>query len=224
MSSPFSLQRLSSAFARLMGGPAVETPPPPEGAADDIDDDDEGVLGESTRSVTPRKIVEAMLFVGKPDGQPLSPREMAAAIRDVEPDHIDELVQQLNALYREQQAALEIASVAGGYRMQLRPDLHRRRFVLQGRMKAARLSASAVETLSVVAYRQGVAASEVDRLRGSKSRMVLDQLVRRQLLRVERGADAEGPRYYTTPRFERLLGVRTLEELPRLAEWDDPGE
>jgi segregation and condensation protein B len=191
----------------------------------DAHDEDESPLEESPRAVTPRRIVEAMLFVGQADGRPLTARQMAAPLRDIDPEQIAPLVAELNEVYRQHRAAVEIVREGAGFRMQLRADLQHLRPQFQGRSKTARLSEAAVETLALVAYKQGISARRIDRLRGSQSRAVLDQLVRRQLLRVERGAlREEGPQYFTTPRFARLLGIRSLEDLPRTAEWDDRAE
>jgi segregation and condensation protein B len=211
----FSLERLSSAFARLMGAP----PPASRAAAakpqvavepDDIVADDDSL------PVTPRMIVEGMLFVGRTDGRPITSREIASHIRDVEPAEVDALVAQLNGAYREDGAAYEIAGDASGYRLQLRSDLGRIRDRLRGRVRMAKLTPAALEVLSVVAYRQGVTGEELNRLRGSQSHAILAQLVRRQLVRVERPTMApRAAHYHTTERFNKLFGVASPADLPR---------
>jgi segregation and condensation protein B len=73
----------------------------------------------------------------------------------------------------------------------------------------------------MVAYNQPLAAEEVGRLRGKPSGHLLSQLVRRDLLRVER--TDEKPRkslYYTTPRFLEFFHIDSLEDLPRGQELD----
>lgn len=174
------------------------------------------------RNVTPQKIVEGLLFVGGPGRGALTSRAMASVIRDVEPDEVERLINQLNRSYAETQAPYEIVRVDGGFRLQLcapfRPILHR---VLR-RARPARLSTQALETLAIVAYRQGITGAEVDQQRRVKSHAVLAQLVLRGLLRVERDEGAgQAPRYFTTERFFQTLGIRTLDELPRLTELDD---
>ena len=79
-----------------------------------------------------------------------------------------------------------------------------------GRVKEARLSQAAVEVLAVVAYRQPLTRDEIDALRGRPSGGLLAQLVRRQLLRIERPEDRpRQPKYLTTDRF--LAAVRPRE-------------
>ena len=67
--------------------------------------------------VSPRSILEAMLFVGHPDNEPLKRQEAAALIRGVEPAEIDDLVCELNTTYDEQDAPYTIASDGPGYRL-----------------------------------------------------------------------------------------------------------
>jgi segregation and condensation protein B len=217
----FTLERLSSAFARLMG----TTTSARKAAAPQIAiaaDDDLADPTADAAPVTPRMIVEGMLFVGAADGRPLASREMAAHIRNVSPDEVDSLVAELNGAYQQEGAAYEIVAVDGGYRLQLRGDLAEVRQRFRGDVRAAKLTPAALEVLSVVAYKQPVTADDVNCLRGSQSYAILAQLVRRQLVRVERSAPASrSARYFTTDRFNRLFGVANPAELPRSEDLDD---
>lgn len=216
----FTLERLSSAFARLMG-PST----PARQAAKQVAVADDDVLADATTDaapVTPRMIVEGMLFVGASDGRPLTNREIAAHIRNVSPEEVDLLVAELNRAYEQDGAAYEIAALDGGYRLQLRSDLGEVRQRFRGEVRAAKLTPAALEVLSVVAYKQPVTAEDVNRLRGSQSYAILAQLVRRQLVRVERATQApRGTRYFTTNRFNRLFGVAGPGDLPRSEDLDD---
>lgn len=218
----FTLERLSSAFARLMGtttAPARKAPTVPIA----VDGDD--LLVDPTADaapVTPRMIVEGMLFVGAGDGRPLASREMAAHMRNVSPAEVDAIVAELNEAYRQDGAAYEIVAAADGHRLQLRDDQADVRQRFRGEVRAAKLTPAALEVLSVIAYRQPVTGEEVNRLRGSQSYAILAQLVRRQLVRVERPAQApRAARYSTTERFNRLFGVSGPADLPRSQELDD---
>jgi segregation and condensation protein B len=217
----FTLERLSSAFARLMGTstPARKAAQPQIAIAADDDLTDPTA---DAAPVTPRMIVEGMLFVGAADGRPLASREIAAHIRNVPPEEVDSLVAELNRAYRQDGAAYEIATLDDGYRLQLRGDVAEVRQRFRGEVRAAKLTPAALEVLSVVAYKQPVSADDVNRLRGSQSYAILAQLVRRQLVRVERSTQApRGTRYYTTDRFNRLFGVAGPADLPRSEDLDD---
>jgi segregation and condensation protein B len=217
----FKLEHVSSAFARLIGAKSRGAPPPAETAAVAVDAEDP-LDNDEALPVTPRSIVEGMLFVGRPDGRPLTSREMASHIPDVTPDQVDDLVAELNDAYRQDGAGYEIVADGAGYRLQLRPDLAPLRERLRGRTRAARLTPAAVEVLSVIAYRQPVTGEEIAKLRGAQSQGILQQLVRRQLVRIARSAEApRTPRYHTTERFNALFGVQSAVDLPRDEDLDD---
>jgi segregation and condensation protein B len=218
----FSLERLSSAFARLMGAPAGAAAKPTVAKPQITLEPDEEPAEDDALPVTPRMIVEGMLFVGNAEGQPLSAAKIASHIRNVSPAEVEEIVAELNSAYREDETAYEITGDAAGYRLQLRRELGILRDQFRGQQRAAKLTPAAVEVLSIVAYRQGISGEELNKLRGSQSHAVLAQLVRRQLVRVERPAETPPvARYHTTSRFNQLFGVSSPADLPRSEELDD---
>lgn len=216
----FSRDRLSAAFARLTGTAQPNT----DEAAADASSEEDDVAPETRQAelISPQTIVEAMLFVGSEGGTSLTAREMASHVRDVSPREVDSVVAQLNQEYLAEETAYEIVSEGAGYRMQLRRQFGSVRDRITGRLCAAKLSAAAVETLSVVAYRQPVTAEQVTQLRGNRSHAVLAQLVRRGLVRLERPNDTpRRPRYFTTDRFNQLLQIESASDLPASGEVDD---
>src|SRR5207253_2155671 len=90
----------------------------------------------------------------------------------------------------------------------------------RGALRPRRLSPAALETLAIVAYRQPVGRSEVDEIRGVDSGAVIDKLAERGLVEVvTRGEGLGRPLLYgTTPQFLEILGLKDLDELPRLEE------
>src|SRR5262249_62030478 len=84
----------------------------------------------------------------------------------------------------------------------------------------ARLSAPAMETLAVVAYRQPILRAEIESIRGVGCEDILRQLLERDLVRiVGRSEDLGRPLLYgTTKRFLEVYGLRSLDDLPRAAE------
>ena len=171
--------------------------------------------------VTPASILEALLFVGSPDNAPLAPRKAASLIRGVSPTEIEALVDDLNHHYEQAQAAYRIVRSEQGYRLTLCADLQPVCARLRGRERPARLSPAAIEVLAVVAYHQPATVEEVDRLRNHQSGAILNQLVRRGLLGLQRDPqNARVRRYATTDRFLNLFGLDSIADLPR-AEIDD---
>jgi segregation and condensation protein B len=234
-----SFRALREAFAQALGGrknppqePPAETPPAAEPAASparsprdllppDGDDEDRLDLGpredDDSCQLSPRTILEAMLFVGSPANESLSSARVAELMRDVQPEEIPALVAELNRRYAADRCPYQIVSEGSGYRLVLQRGFDAIRDQLYGRVREARLSPAAIDVLSLLAYRQPLTAEEIGRLRGLPSNHLLAQLVRRQLLRIQRSeVPGERPLYYTTPRFLELFGLESLADLPQV--------
>lgn len=178
-------------------------------------------VADARQIISPRMIVEGMLFVGLADGAPITNRMMASHIRDVSPQEVDALVVELNEIYDRGGSCYTIISEGAGYRMALRPEFDALRIRMSGRAKQVKLTPQAIEVLSVVAYRQPIDSEQVTQARGSRSDALLNQLIRRGLLRLERPTDAPKGVYRTTDRFNRLLNIKSCAELPRSEDLDD---
>jgi segregation and condensation protein B len=135
----------------------------------------------------------------------------------------DEVAQTLRDLAAEYHAAgrgFELRPVAGGWRLYTRASCapYVERFVREG--QSARLSQAALETLSVVAYRQPTTRSRIAAVRGVNVDAVMRTLVTRGLV-AEVGIERETGSilYATTDHFLERLGVASLEDLPELADY-----
>ena len=176
-------------------------------------------MNDDPRLTNPRTILEAMLFVGHPENEPLSREEAAAGMRGVEVDEIDELVEELNEEYESLGCPYIVVHEKQGFRLTLRPPWQPLRERFYGKLREARLSQAAIDVLSVVAYRQPITREEVDHLRGKESGALLRQLVRRTLLRIEMPKEkGERKCYHTTDRFLELFGLEQLADLPQSEE------
>ncbi|MGI9472934.1 MAG: SMC-Scp complex subunit ScpB [Rubripirellula sp.] len=227
-----SLDDLGAAYARVAAEHDPEAFATPEADEETSDSDDpEEASGEEPEEagletvddvVTPEAIVEAALFVGHPENKSMSEQRLASLMRDVSPEEIVDLVGQLNDSYREADQALRIIRDDHGYRMTVAPEVESVRRSFLGKVRETRLSQMAIEVLSLVAYQPGVTAQKVQDQRGRESASLLNQLVRRQLLRIDRIKPEDGgraiPHYYPTERFLVLFGLETLEDLPHVEE------
>jgi segregation and condensation protein B len=158
-----------------------------------------------------------MLFVGSPANEPLSSARAAELMRGMQPEEIPDLVAELNRRYAADGCPYQIVSQQAGYRLVLRQGYEGIRERTYGRVREARLSPAAIDVLAMLAYRQPLTAEEVSKLRGLPSNHLLSQLVRRQLLRIERcETPGQRPLYYTTHRFLRLFGLESLDDLPQV--------
>ncbi len=221
-----SLDELSAAFAEAMRGEKPQTHKPAaspggEAAPDEVSHGLEETEGaeppeELTAEVTPCGILEAMLFTGSPDNTPLTAERAASLMRGVDAKEIHELVKQLNARYESAECPYHIVSEGAGYRLRLREEFARLREKFYGRVRQARLSQAAIDVLALVAYNQPIDQEEVNKLRSAHSNSILLQLVRRQLLRVDRTDEKPSRKlYHTTGRFLALLGLESLKDLPQ---------
>lgn len=219
-----SLENLSEAYAQLIDGgadPYQNTSAVSAEGEPEPDEPEEEQAAEDLGDVSPRGILEAMLFVGNPDGEPLTSKYVASLMRGVSPREIDELVEELNADYEEEGRPYRIESSGPGYLLKLREEFAGQRDKFYGRVREAKLSQAAIDVLALVAYRQPLTSEDVTNLRGTPSGAVLSQLVRRQLLRIERPDEKpRKPRFYTTERFLNLFGLAAIDELPQGQDFD----
>jgi segregation and condensation protein B len=161
-----------------------------------------------------RRAIEAILMVAD---EPLEPH-LLAQLLEVSPARVEELCAELVNAYEADERGFVLARVAGGYRFQSHPDLapYVERFALEG--QSARLSAAALETLAIVAYKQPVSRAQVAAIRGVN----VDGVMRTLQLRgyVEEIGRDPGPGlavlYGTSRLFLERLGLDTVDDLPPL--------
>lgn len=220
-----SLDDLGAAYARAAAEHDAETfvapesVPEPEAEADPVIAEPVEVADDV---VTPEAIIEAALFVGHPDNKSFSEQRLASLMRDVSPDEVLQMIDRLNESYKEHDQALRIVRDDHGFKLSIAPQVESIRRSFLGKVREARLSQMAIEVLSLVAYQPGVTAQIVQDQRGQDSGALLNQLVRRQLLRVERIKPEAGGRaiahYHPTERFLVLFGLESIEDLPQVEE------
>jgi segregation and condensation protein B len=170
--------------------------------------------GVSERTARIRDL-ESLLFVSD---EPVTSTVLAQAL-DVERREADELCKELAKRYDERGAGIVLRNVAGGWRLTTHPEASPvvEQYVLASRH--ARLTKAALETLSIVAYKQPVTRHQISAIRGVDSDGVLRALIERGLVDEVGREDAPGrPMLYgTTPEFLERLGLSSLSSLPSLA-------
>ena len=169
-----------------------------------------------------RRALEAVLMVAD---EPVAP-ELLAQLLELSAAEVEALCAQMAAIYEAEERGFVLARVAGGYRFQSHPDLapYVERFVLEG--QSARLSAAALETLAIVAYKQPVSRGQVGAIRGVNVDAVMRTLQHRGYI-AEVGRDpgpGQAVLYATTPLFLERLGLDSLDELPNLGQFVPNGE
>lgn len=174
------------------------------------------VSEDNAVEISPLTILEAILFVGSPQNQPLRPEMAASVMRNVRPEEIPDMVRELNLRYEAAGCPYHIVSEGPGYRLTLRKPYWHLRNRFYARLRETKLSQPAIDVLAIVAYQQPITAEQVQQLRGKPTGHILSHLVQRQLLRMERNQDGiRKAHYYTTDRFLALFGLESLDDLPR---------
>ena len=166
-----------------------------------------------------REIVESILFVAD---TPLSFDRLANILEEFDRDEIRRAIDAITADCNSQRRGMELVQVAGGYQFRSRPEYadYIRRLK---KVKPARFSPSALETLAIVAYRQPVTRGEVEYLRGVDSGGILKSLLDRKLIKIIGKKDIPGKPliYGTTREFMETFNLKDLASLPTLREIEE---
>jgi segregation and condensation protein B len=163
------------------------------------------------------QLLEAALFSAC---RPLTAEELATLDSDAGAADVRVALEQLREHYDFNQHGVELVEMAGGYQILTRPihtaAIERAQFTV----RAPKLTAATLETLSVIAYRQPVGRLEIEEIRGVSAGGVLRSLQERGLIEVVGRSEALGrPLLYgTTALFLELLGLRDLADLPKAEE------
>ena len=165
------------------------------------------------------RTVEALLVVAP---QPLSVSDLAEAADDDEA-RVETALGLLGERYREGRSGIVLEHVAGGYAFRAAREAAEACARLVEMPVERGLSQAALETVAIVAYLGPCTRPEIARIRGVSADSAVAGLVERGLI-AEAGRES-GPggavRYRTTPLFERVFGLQSLSELPRLEELGD---
>jgi len=163
------------------------------------------------------RAIEAALMVAV---EPVPPHILAELL-EISTERVEAICDELAAGYAREERGFVLARVAGGYRFQSHPDQDSfvERFVLEG--QSSRLSAAALETLAIVAYKQPISRAQVSAIRGVNVDSVVRALTQRGY--IEPVARDPGPGqavlYGTTALFLERLGLDNLDQLPPLGDF-----
>ena len=164
------------------------------------------------------RTIEALLVVAS---QPLTVAELVEAAAD-EQDRVETALGLLRERYSEGRSGIVLEQVAGGWAFRAAREAAEACGRLFERPVQRSLSQASLETLAIVAYLGPCTRPDVARIRGVSADSAVANLVERGLISEAGREDGAGGaiRYRTTPLFERVFGLESLSELPRL---DDLG-
>ncbi|MBI1348093.1 SMC-Scp complex subunit ScpB [bacterium] len=167
---------------------------------------------QGIRSVKMARLEAALLVA---DG-PLTLRRLTQVATLAETQEAAQLIEQLNAAYDAEVSPFRIERVATGYQLLTRHSYALWLSRLHQRQVELKLSAAALETLTILAYRQPLTRADLETLRGVQCTDLLKLLMDRGLVRIAGQDDSLGRPYLyeTTRKFLETYGLRSLDDLP----------
>ncbi len=170
--------------------------------------------------------IESLIFSAE---TPISKKEIIDCLteafgvkfNDVE---IEASIQVLKDKYEDETFSIEPLQIAGGYQFLTKGAYHNTIGIYLKQTMKKRLSRSALETLSIIAYKQPVSKSELERIRGVSCDYAIQKLLEKELVAIV--GRSEGPGrpllYGTSEKFMDYFGLKSLEDLPKPKEFKEP--
>ncbi len=170
--------------------------------------------------------VESLLFVSP---QPISPAEIKYCLENsgsisIGLDEVEHAIFQLIERYSSNDFGIELKEIAGGYQFLSKPihfPVIAEHIKLTNRKK---LSKAAMESLAIIAYKQPIAKSEVEQIRGVNSEHSIQKLMEKELIEIVGRSEGPGKPYLlgTSQRFMEYFGLKSLADLPKLKDFAIP--
>jgi segregation and condensation protein B len=174
-----------------------------------------------------QSVVEALIFSSD---DVLTAGEIIKAIKGIDGDdaqisleEIDGCIDQLNDKYEAQNLSFRILRIANGYLFATTGEYSKYVGYLSSEKSKRRLSQAALETLSIVAYKQPITKPEIESIRGVNSDYILNSLLEKSLITISGRAETVGRPllYSTTTEFLKYFGLNKLSDLPKPREIEE---
>lgn len=174
-----------------------------------------------------KSVIEAIIFSSD---EPIPESEIIKAIKAIDGDEteisqedVQKAVDELNSFYSANSSAVNIVKIANGFLHATKPEYAKYIGYLSSEKSKKRLSQAALETLSIVAYKQPITKPELESIRGVNSDYMLTALLEKQLITIAGRAETIGRPllYKTTDEFLKYFGLLNLSDLPKPREIED---
>ncbi len=164
--------------------------------------------------------IEALLFLAS---DPLRPQELsdAAAVEELA---VIAALAELAERYAPGRCGINLRELGGGFTFASDPETEESARRLFSRPRASALTPAQAETLAIVAYLQPISRPEITRIRGVSADSAVSTLLERGLVEESGRSQFGAVMYRTTTQFLKLFGLRTLDELPDVGQWDPSPE
>lgn len=170
--------------------------------------------------------IEALVFASE---HPIKREEIKACLEEVlaitiEEEELEAGIQAVREKFSQPELAIEMLDIAGGLQFMTKPIYHHTVSVHLKQTTRKRLSHAALEVLAVVAYKQPISKSEIEKIRGVNCDYAMQKLLEKELVQI--AGRSEGPGkpllYGTSEKFMQYLGLKSLEDLPKPKDFPTP--
>lgn len=170
--------------------------------------------------------IEALVFASE---HPIKREEIKACLEEVlaitiAEEELEAAIEALREKFSQPELAIELLDIAGGLQFMTKPIYHHTVSVHLKQTTRKRLSHAALEVLAVVAYKQPISKSEIEKIRGVNCDYAMQKLLEKELVQI--AGRSEGPGkpllYGTSEKFMQYLGLKSLEDLPKPKDFPTP--
>jgi segregation and condensation protein B len=174
-----------------------------------------------------KSVIEAIIFSSD---EPISESEILRAVKTIDGEDteisegdIQKTVDDLNVFYANSNSAINIIKIAKGFVHATKPEYAKYVGYLSSEKSKRRLSQAALETLSIIAYKQPITKPELESIRGVNSDYIITTLLEKKLITIIGRAETVGRPllYKTTDEFLKYFGLKDLSDLPKPREIED---
>jgi len=164
--------------------------------------------------------IEALIFCSE---QSISLKEISASLKltfgwEAEDQDIINAIEELKAKYQTEEFSFELNEIAEGYQFFTKKEFHATISSFIQHKAKKKLSAAQMETLAIIAYKQPVSKTEVERIRGVNCDYAVQKLLEKELITIEGKSDSPGRPiiYGTSESFMDYFGIQSVKDLPQL--------
>lgn len=169
--------------------------------------------------------IEALIFAAE---TPISRLDIKLTLEEVfntkiESESLEELIRQLFQKYTADDFSFEIVEIAEGFQFMTKGAYYNTIGQLLKINSKKKLSRAALETLAIIAYKQPISKSEVEKIRGVSSDYTIQKLLEKELVAIDGRSDGPGRPllYATSQKFMDYFGLKSIKDLPKLKEFKE---
>ncbi|RUA31844.1 MAG: SMC-Scp complex subunit ScpB [Bacteroidetes bacterium] len=162
--------------------------------------------------------IEALIFCAT---SPLKLQEIQKCLSemfeaDVPKEDIEDALEKILKKYESDEYSFQVEHIGGGYQFMTKPAYQASIGIMLKQQSKKRLSTSALETLSIIAYKQPITKGEMEQIRGVNCDYTVQKLLEKELIEIKGKADAIGRPilYGTSQNFMEYFGINDLKDLP----------